>query len=169
MQTIRVLLLLLLLLLLSCRCKHWVLNSRAHLNTIIMGGGSANWVIVHWNILEAGLEARSFTPTPPPPSFSWTREEPYLYRVVYTWVLMDSKSIYVKSIQFKALLFLGECWGGGEWVPFAKDHEKSAKQVNWYAWYAILAILIICENFFMGYLIANDILNEAVLWPSWHA
>lgn len=108
-------------------------------------------------------------PHTPPPSFSWTREEPYLYRVVYTWVLMDSKSIYVKSIQFKALLFLGECWGGGEWVPFAKDHEKSAKQVNWYAWYAILAILIICEIFFMGYLIANDILNEAVLWPSWHA
>ena len=38
------------------------------LKTSPMGGGSANWVIVHWNILEAGLEARSFTPTPPPPS-----------------------------------------------------------------------------------------------------
>lgn len=37
----------------------------------------------------------------------------------------------------------------------------------------IPAILIICEIFFifflMGFLIANDVLNEAVLWPSWHA
>ena len=158
MQTIRVLLLLLLLLL-SCRCKHWVLNSRPHLNTIIMGGGSANWVIVHWNILEAGLEARSFTPTPPPPSheqgkkFLWTVNQ-------YTW----------SQFNLRPYFFWGSVGGGGgEWVPFAKDHEKSAKQVNWYAWYAIPAILIICEIFFMGYLIANDILNEAVLWPSWHA